>query len=116
MQRALPRGVSVSARLSTSSIPLGVSAPLWKGVRAFLYIGARSVSFVLYAVFVTLEPVVRIVTLLLAVGGFGICGIYRLLLHDPHFPLGLMLLFSISMCLIAALYGVLLRCVARIGR
>jgi hypothetical protein len=105
----------VSARCSASSIPSGGSSALLRGGRAFLYIAARFVCFVLYAVLATLEPVVRIVTLLLAVAGFVTCGIYRLLLRDPHFPLGLMLLFSISMCLIAALYGVVARGLARVG-
>jgi hypothetical protein len=98
---------------ATSATPRTSGTGLTSFACAFPIVCARFVAFVIYAVLATLGPVIRLVTLLLAVVGFAVCGIYRLLLHDPHFPLGLMMLFSISMYLITPLYGLLLHGVAR---
>ena len=80
---------------------------------AFLSAAARFLGFVLYAVLAMFEPLVRLALLLLALGGFVTCGVYRFLLQDPHFPLWTMLTFSISMCVLWGLYAVLLRALPR---
>ena len=83
------------------------------GVRVLLRAAGRLLSFLVYAVLATFEPFVRVVLALLALGGFVTCGIYRFLLHDPHFPLWTMLLFSFSMCALSAAYTVVLRWLGR---
>jgi hypothetical protein len=97
-----------------SAMPRSLGAGLARVACSFLTICARFVAFVLYAVLATLRPVVRLVSLLLAVMGFAVCGIYGPLLHNLHFPLGLMMLFSISMCLIAPLQELLLQGLLRV--
>jgi hypothetical protein len=104
----------MNSQSATSATPRSPGEGLARLAWAFLFVCARFVALVLYAVLATLGPVARLVTLLLAVVGFAVCGIYGLLLHDPHFPLGLMMLFSISMCLIAPLHELLLQGLSRV--
>lgn len=73
----------------------------------------RLVGFSVYAVLATLEPVVRALLLLLALAGFVTCVIYGLLLRDPHFPMKLLLLFSVAMCVLSAAYSLLVRSLFR---
>lgn len=80
---------------------------------ALLSAAARFLGFALYAVLAMFEPLVRLVLLLLALGGLVTCGVYRFLLQDPHFPLWTMLTFSISMCVLWGLYAALLRALPR---
>ena len=87
---------------------------LISGFIALLASAARLLTFLLYAVLATLGPFVRGLLLLLAIAGFLTCGLYRFLLHDPHFPLWTMLLFSISMCALSAAYAGLLRWLSRV--
>lgn len=84
------------------------SGPI-SGLIALSTAAARLLVFVLYAVLATLEPFVRVIFFLLALAGFVTCGIYRGLLHDPHFPLGTMLLFSIGLCVLSVAYAGLVR-------
>jgi hypothetical protein len=86
---------------------------LLAGLTVLVRGGGQLLAFLLYAVLATLEPLVRVVLCLLALGGLVTCGIYRFLLHDPHFPLWTLLLFSFSMCALAAVYSVVLRWLAR---
>ena len=83
------------------------------GVTVLLSAAVRLLAFLLHALLATFEPLVRLVLALLALGGFLTCGIYRFLLHDPHFPLWTMLLFSFSMCALSAAYTVVLRWLCR---
>jgi hypothetical protein len=57
-----------------------------------------------FAVLATLEPLVRLGCSLLAIAGLLTCLLFKGLLHAPHFPLALMLLFSVSMAVLAVLY------------
>jgi hypothetical protein len=75
--------------------------------------GIRIVGFLLHAVLATFEPVVRVVLFLLALGGVVTCVVYGLLLRDPHFPVGILLLFSLAMCVASALYGWVVRLLSR---
>ena len=84
---------------------------------AFLLIAAmRLLALLLHAVLATLGPFVRLGLSLLALGGFVTCLIYRFLLHDPHFPLWTMLIFSLSMCALSAGYAAVLRWLSWDGR
>ena len=65
----------------------------------------RAFRFVTYAVLAPFEPLVRFSLLLFAFLGFVACAVYRLLLHDPHFPLGAMLGMSVGLCVVAAAVG-----------
>ena len=47
----------------------------------------KAIRFISYAVLAPFEPFVRFSLLLIAFLGFLACLIYRLLLHDPRFPL-----------------------------
>jgi hypothetical protein len=69
----------------------------------------RAALFAIHAVMALLEPIVRMVLLFVALAGFLTCAIYRFLLHDPRFPYGLVLLFSVGACVLWALYATLLR-------
>jgi hypothetical protein len=69
----------------------------------------RALRFVTYAVFVPFEPLVRVALLLVAFLGFVACLVYRLLLHDPHFPLAPMLGLSVGLCVVAAAIGAFIR-------
>ncbi len=94
--------------------PLGFRYPqLLGGLTVLLRVGGRLLAFLLYAVLGAFEPFVRVAASLLALGGLVTCGIYRFLLHDPYFPLWTMLLFSFSMCVLSAGYGVVLRWLGR---
>ena len=73
----------------------------------------RLVGFSVYAVLATLEPVVRALLLLLALAGFATCVIYGVLLRDPHFPLKVLLAFSVTMCVLSAAYSLLVRSLFR---
>jgi hypothetical protein len=73
---------------------------------------AQGVGLTAFAVLSTLEPVVRILLSLLALGGLGACLLYRGALHAPHFPLGLMLLLSGAAAVLSVLYGLLVRSLA----
>lgn len=70
----------------------------------------RALRFVSYAVLAPFAPVVRFALLFSAFLGFGACAIYRLLLHDLRFPLASMLAMSVGLCMIAALFRALIRC------
>jgi len=59
---------------------------------------------VAFAVLATLEPLVRVACTLLAIAGFVTCLLFKGLFHAPHFPLTLMLIFSVSMAVLAVLY------------
>ena len=89
------------------------SALTW-GVIALITAATRLFAFLLYTVLATLGPFVRALLLLLAIAGFLTCGVYRFLVHDPHFPLWTMLIFSISMCALSGAYAVLLRWLSRV--
>lgn len=59
---------------------------------------------VAFAVLATLEPLVRVGCSLLAIAGLLTCLLFKGFFHAPHFPLGLMLIFSVSMAVLAVLY------------
>jgi hypothetical protein len=65
-----------------------------------------------FAVLATLEPLVRVGCSLLAILGLVTCLLFKGLFHAPHFPLGLMLLFSVSMAVLAVLYGLIVEWLA----
>ncbi|MBS0377227.1 MAG: hypothetical protein JSS29_01975 [Proteobacteria bacterium] len=67
------------------------------------------VRFALFAVLGALEPFVRLVLVLMGFLGLTACVIYRLLLHDPRFPLATMLTLSVGFCVVAALYRALVQ-------
>jgi hypothetical protein len=58
-----------------------------------------------FGVLATFEPLVRLSLSLLALAGFITCILFRFAVHAPHFPLGLMLSFSIAMATLSVLYG-----------
>jgi hypothetical protein len=94
-------------------VPLNTATPLLPGLGRVLCgligSGIRIVGFLLHAILATFEPVVRFVLLLLALAGIATCVVYGLLLRDPRFPLGILLLFSLAMCVLSALYGLIVR-------
>ena len=90
------RSDSAAARLTELLLGLSVAA-------------GRLLRFLAYAVLATFEPVMRLVLLLLALAGFTTCVIYRLLLHDPRFPTGTMLVFSVAMCGLSVGYALMTR-------
>jgi hypothetical protein len=94
-------------------VPLSTATPLLPGLGRVLCglirAGTRIVGFLLHAILATFEPVVRFVLLLLALGGVATCVVYGLLLRDPRFPLGILLLFSLTMCVLSALYDWVVR-------
>jgi hypothetical protein len=94
----------ISSATSAPTRPHARSPALDAGWRLLAY-GVRAVLFVFSAVLVTLEPVIRLLFLGLALVGFLTCGIFGLLLRDPHFPLGLMLGFSVLMCVLSGSYA-----------
>jgi hypothetical protein len=67
---------------------------------------------VAFAVLVSLEPLVRVGCSLLAIAGFVTCLLFKGLFHTPHFPLGLMLFFSVSMAVLAVFYGLVVEWLA----
>jgi hypothetical protein len=69
----------------------------------------KAIRFITYAVLAPFEPFVRFLLLLAAFLGFLACLIYRLLLHDPRFPLAPMLGMSVGLCVVAAAIGAFLR-------
>jgi hypothetical protein len=69
----------------------------------------RALRFVTYAVLAPFEPVVRFSLIAVAFLGFLACVIYRLMLHDPRFPLGPMLAMSIGLCVVSAALGAVTR-------
>ena len=69
----------------------------------------RPLRFVTYSVLAPFEPLVRFSLLLVAFLGFLACMIYRLLLHDPRFPLVAMLGMSVALCVVAAAIGAAVR-------
>jgi len=71
------------------------------GLLALMLYLLRGVTF---AVLATLEPLVRVGCTLLAIAGFATCLLFKSLFHAPHFPLTLMLIFSVSMAVLAVLY------------
>jgi len=89
--------------------PTSLLPELMSALDVLLRATAGLLAFSLYAVLATFEPLVRLVLLLLALGGLVTCGIYAFLLRDAHFPLWTMLTFSISMCVLSALYSAILR-------
>ena len=94
-------------------VPLSTVTPLLPGlgrvVCGLIRACTRIVGFLLHAILATFEPVVRFVLLLLALAGIATCVVYGLLLRDPRFPLGILLLFSLAMCVLSALYGLIVR-------
>lgn len=68
-----------------------------------------ALRFVTYAVLAPFAPIVRLALLFFAFLGFFACVLYRLLLHDPRFPLGPMVAMSVGMCVISAAVGALIR-------
>jgi hypothetical protein len=89
--------------------PTAFLPELWSALAVLLRAAAGLLGFSLYAVLATFEPLVRLLLLLLALGGLVTCGIYGFLLRDAHFPLWTMLIFSTSMCVLSGLYSALLR-------
>ena len=79
------------------------------GLPALLLYLLRGVAF---AVLATLEPLVRLGCSLLAIAGLLTCLLFKGFFHTPHFPLGLMLLFSVSMAVLAVLYGLVVEWLA----
>jgi hypothetical protein len=69
----------------------------------------KAIRFVSYAVLAPFESFVRFSLLLVAFLGFLACLIYRLLLHDPRFPLVPMLGMSVGLCVTSAVVGSLVR-------
>jgi hypothetical protein len=69
----------------------------------------RAVRLTALAILVTLEPVVRIPLMLLSLGGFATCVLYRYVMHASHFPFGQMLFLSIAFAVLSLLYGLLVR-------
>lgn len=59
-----------------------------------------------FAVLSTLQPVVRIILSLLAIVGFVTCLLFKAA-HAPHFPLGVMLLFSVAVAVLSVVYSLL---------
>lgn len=68
-----------------------------------------ALRFLAYAVLAPIAPLVRFVMMFFAFLGFVACTIYRLLLHEPHFPLESMLLMSLALCVGSAVFGALIR-------
>jgi hypothetical protein len=71
------------------------------GLVGFILYTLRLIAF---AVLSTLQPIVRIALSLLAIGGFATCLLFRAV-HAPHFPLGVMLLFSAAMAVLSVVYS-----------
>lgn len=70
---------------------------------------AHALRLTVFAILATLEPVVRILLSLLAMGGFAMCVLYRFVVHAPHFPFGLMLALSTGFSALLALYYLAVR-------
>lgn len=68
-----------------------------------------ALRFLAYAVLAPFAPLVRLVMIFFAFLGFVACAIYRLLLHDPQFPLESMLVMSLGLCVGSAVFGALVR-------
>lgn len=96
VQRPAPRMTAVTHYLLLAACSLFILA-------------ARLLRLIVFAVLSTLEPVVRIALSLLAIGGFLTCFLYRIVLHAPHFPTGLMLTFSIAVSMLLVLYSFAMR-------
>jgi hypothetical protein len=88
--------------------PSGLLAAGLSLLALILYL-LRGVAF---AVLATLEPLVRAGCSLLAILGLVTCLLFKGFFHTPHFPLGLMLLFSVSMAVLAVLYGLVVEWLA----
>jgi hypothetical protein len=95
-------------RDSPATLDPGANA-LLRGFLLPLRIAAYAVRLSAFAMLSTLEPVVRIILSLLALGGLATCVLYRFVLHAPHFPLGRMLLLSVALAVLSVLYGLLVR-------
>jgi hypothetical protein len=74
-----------------------------------LMLAVRGLRFTAFAVLSTFEPLVRFALIILALGGFATCILYRYLLHAPHFPFVQMLLLSLAACVVSVLYGLWVR-------
>ena len=81
----------------------------WGAASAPLMLAVRGLRFTAFAVLSTFEPLVRLALIILALGGFATCILYRDLLHAPHFPVVQILLLSLAACVISALYGLSVR-------
>lgn len=79
------------------------------GLLALILYLLRGVAF---AVLVTLEPLVRVGCSLLAIAALVTCLLFKGFFHAPHFPLGLMLFFSVSMAVLAVVYGLVVEWLA----
>jgi hypothetical protein len=66
-----------------------------------------TLRLIAFAVLSTLHPLVRSVLSLLAIGGFATCVLFKCAVHAPHFPLGVMLLFSVAMAVLSVVYSLL---------
>jgi hypothetical protein len=100
--------MSAQFRDSPARLDPGPSA-LLRGCLLPLRIAFYAVRLTAFALLSTLEPLVRIVLPLLALGGLATCALYRFVLHAPHFPLALMLLLSVGLAVLSVLYGLLVR-------
>lgn len=74
-----------------------------------LLIAAQAVRLSVFAVLAALEPIVRILLSLLAMGGLATCVLFRFVVHAPHFPFGLMLTLSAGFSMLLVLYYVAVR-------
>ena len=79
---------------------------------AVLVVGLRlgglilyTLRWVVFAVLRTLQPLVQITLFLLAIGGFATCLLFKFAVHAPHFPLGIMLSFSVAMAVLSVGYA-----------
>src|ERR1700730_870026 len=74
-----------------------------------LLIAAHAARLSGFAVLAALEPIVRILLSLLAVGGIAMCVLFRFVVHAPHFPFGLMLTLSVGFSVLLVLYYLAVR-------
>ena len=92
--------------------PAHRSSGLLAAALSFLALLLYLLRGVVFAVLATLEPLVRVGCSLLALLGLVTCLLFKGFFHAPHFPLGLMLLFSVSMAVLAVLYGLVVEWLA----
>ena len=76
---------------------------------SLLLIAAQAVRLSVFAVLAALEPIVRILLSLLAMGGIAMCVLFRFVVHAPHFPFGLMLTVSVGFSVLLVLYYLAVR-------
>jgi hypothetical protein len=74
-----------------------------------LLIAAHAARLGVFAVLAALEPIIRILLSLLAMGGLAACVLYRFVVHAPHFPFGLMLMLSAGFSVLLVLYYLAMR-------